>query len=110
MLVTLGTQRLNLEENTSQTFVYIYMYLEYLVAQTSLIRMFSGLGRLNLKGFYVEWNDITDVWLYWDDMKSRIIRNVGERIGFSSGMIITTVLLKLLKTALTNNWLLPFIS
>ena len=46
----------------------------------------------------MEWNDITDVWLYWDDMKSRIIRNVGERIGFSSGMITITVLLKLLKT------------
>ena len=60
--------------------------------------MFPGLGRLNLKGFYVEWNDITDVWLYWDDMKSRIIRNVGERIGFSSGTMTITVLLKLLKT------------
>ena len=48
----------------------------------------------------MEWNDITDVWLYWDDMKSRIIRNVGERIGFSSGMITITVLLKLLKTVL----------
>lgn len=65
--------------------------------------MFSGLGRLNLKGFYVEWNDITDVWLYWDDMKSRIIRNVGERIGFSSGMRTITVLLKLLKTVVVNN-------
>ena len=48
----------------------------------------------------MEWNDITDVWLYWDDMKSRIIRNVGGRIGFSSGMITITVLLKLLKTVL----------
>lgn len=44
-----------------------------------------GLGRLKLKGFYVEWNDMADVWLYWDDVKSRIIRNVGEKIGFSSG-------------------------
>jgi len=86
------------------------MYLEYLVGQTNLISMFSGLGRLNLKGFYVEWNDITDVWLYWDDMKSRIIRNVGERIGFSSGMITITVLLKLLKTVINKNWSLPFIS
>ena len=52
----------------------------------------------------MEWNDITDVWLYWDDMKSRIIRNVGERIGFSSGMITITVLLKLLlKTVVINN-------
>ena len=34
----------------------------------------------------MEWNDIVDVWLYWDDVKSRIIRNVGEKIGFSSGM------------------------
>ena len=107
MLVTLGTQRLNLEENTSQTSMYT---LNNKAKQICVIPMFSGLGRLNLKGFYVEWNDITDVWLYWDDMKSRIIRNVGERIGFSSGMIITTVLLKLLKTALTNNWSLPFIS
>lgn len=45
----------------------------------------QGLGRLKLKGFYVEWNDIADVWLYWDDVKSRIIRGVGERIGYSSG-------------------------
>ena len=72
--------------------------------------MFSGLGRLNLKGFYVEWNDITDVWLYWDDMKSRIIRNVGERIGFSSGTRTITVLLKLPKTVLNSNWPLPFIT
>ena len=51
----------------------------------------------------MEWNDITDVWLYWDDMKSRIIRNVGERIGFSSGMMTITVLLKLLlKTVVIN--------
>ena len=34
----------------------------------------------------MEWNDIADVWLYWNDVKSRIIRNVGEKIGFSSGM------------------------
>ena len=107
MLVTLGTQRLNLEENTPQTSMYT---LNILVGQTNLIPMFSGLGRLNLKGFYVEWNDITDVWLYWDDMKSRIIRNVGERIGFSSGMITITVLLKLLKTVINKNWSLPFIS
>lgn len=45
----------------------------------------QGIGRLTLKGFYVEWNDIADVWLYWDDVKSRIIRNVSERIGLSSG-------------------------
>ncbi|KAJ7340070.1 Phospholipase ddhd1 [Desmophyllum pertusum] len=45
----------------------------------------QGLGQLKLKGFHVEWNDIADVWLYWDDVKSRIIRNVGEKIGFSSG-------------------------
>lgn len=45
----------------------------------------QGLCRLTMKGFYVEWNDITDVWLYWNDVKSRIIRNVGEKIGFSSG-------------------------
>ena len=51
----------------------------------------------------MEWNDITDVWLYWDDMKSRIIRNVGERIGFSSGMRTIIVLLKLLKTVVVNN-------
>ena len=43
------------------------------------------LSRLNLKNCHVEWNEIGDVWLYWDDVKSRIIRNVGERIGFSSG-------------------------
>jgi hypothetical protein len=46
----------------------------------------SALGRLNLKGYYVEWNDITDVWLYWDDIKSRIIRGVGTKIGLSSGI------------------------
>jgi len=34
----------------------------------------------------VEWNDIADVWLYWDDVKSRIIRNVGGKIGYSSGI------------------------
>ncbi|XP_022796027.1 phospholipase DDHD1-like [Stylophora pistillata] len=45
----------------------------------------QGLSRLTLKGFYVEWNDISDVWLYWNDVKSRIIRNVGGKIGFSSG-------------------------
>ncbi|CAH3134384.1 unnamed protein product [Pocillopora meandrina] len=43
------------------------------------------LSRLNLENCHVEWNEIGDVWLYWDDVKSRIIRNVGERIGFSSG-------------------------
>ena len=107
MLVTLGTQRLNLEENTSQTSMYT---LNNKAKQICVIPTFSGLGRLNLKGFYVEWNDITDVWLYWDDMKSRIIRNVGERIGFSSGTMTITVLLKLLKTKLNNNCSLPFIS
>ena len=35
----------------------------------------------------MEWNDIADVWLYWDDVKSRIIRNVSEKIGFSSGKV-----------------------
>lgn len=51
--------------------------------------MFIGLhvGQLKLKGFYVEWKDIADVWLYWNDVKSRIIRNVGEKIGLSSGII-----------------------
>lgn len=38
-----------------------------------------------MENCHVEWNEIGDVWLYWDDVKSRIIRNVGERIGFSSG-------------------------
>ena len=36
----------------------------------------------------MEWKDITDVWLYWNDVKSRIIRNVGEKIGLSSGIIL----------------------
>ena len=38
----------------------------------------------------MEWNDLTDVWLYWNDVKSRIIRNVGEKIGLSSGMDLKT--------------------
>lgn len=49
--------------------------------------LFLALGRLSLKGYYVEWNDITDVWLYWDDIKSRIIRGVGTKIGLSSGTL-----------------------
>ena len=36
----------------------------------------------------MEWKDIADVWLYWNDVKSRIIRNVGEKIGLSSGIIL----------------------
>lgn len=55
------------------------------VGQVETVSERQGLGRLTLKGFYVEWNDIADVWLYWDDVKSRIIRNVSEKIGFSSG-------------------------
>ena len=47
-----------------------------------------GLGQLKLKSFHVEWKDITDVWLYWNDVKSRIIRNVGQKIGLSSGIIL----------------------
>ena len=39
----------------------------------------------------MEWNDIADVWLYWDDVKSRIIRNVGEKIGFSSGTVCVLI-------------------
>ncbi|XP_031559157.1 phospholipase DDHD1-like [Actinia tenebrosa] len=46
----------------------------------------DALGRLNLKGYYVEWKEINDVWLYWDDIKSRIIRGVGTKIGLSSGV------------------------
>ncbi|EDO40974.1 predicted protein [Nematostella vectensis] len=42
------------------------------------------MGRLQLKGYYVEWKDVTDVWLYWDDIKSRIIRGVGTKIGLGS--------------------------
>ena len=40
----------------------------------------------------MEWNDIADVWLYWDDVKSRIIRGVGERIGYSSGKNIKIIM------------------
>ena len=36
----------------------------------------------------MEWKDIADVWLYWNDVKSRIIRNVGQKIGLSSGIIL----------------------
>lgn len=50
--------------------------------------MFIGLGQLKLKSFHVEWKDIADVWLYWNDVKSRIIRNVGQKIGLSSGIIL----------------------
>jgi len=50
--------------------------------------LFIGLCQLKLKSFYVEWKDIEDVWLYWNDVKSRIIRNVGEKIGLSSGIIV----------------------
>ncbi|XP_048577940.1 phospholipase DDHD1 [Nematostella vectensis] len=44
----------------------------------------EAMGRLQLKGYHVEWKDVTDVWLYWDDIKSRIIRGVGTKIGLGS--------------------------
>lgn len=40
----------------------------------------------------MEWNEIGDVWLYWDDVKFRIIRNVGERIGFLLGKEIKKII------------------
>ena len=62
-----------------------------------------GLGQLKLKGFYVEWKDIADVWLYWNDVKSRIIRNVGEKIGFSSGIILQCHIAKITHTVMPVN-------
>ena len=53
-----------------------------------IVGLFIGLGQLKLKSFHVEWKDIADVWLYWNDVKSRIIRNVGQKIGLSSGIIL----------------------
>lgn len=62
--------------------------LTYWLIGLLFVCLFTGVGQLKLKGFYVEWKDIADVWLYWDDVKSRIIRNVGEKIGLSSGILL----------------------
>lgn len=73
---------------SSHPTVFIHAWLiDWLIFLLSVC-LFIALGQLKLKGFYVEWKDIADVWLYWDDVKSRIIRNFGEKIGLSSGIIL----------------------
>lgn len=47
------------------------------------------LCHLQLNGYYVEWNDLTEIWLHSEGMTSKIIRGMVQKIGGSTGVHAT---------------------
>ena len=47
------------------------------------------LGRLQLTGQYVEWNDFTEVWLHGEGVTSKIFRGMVQKIGGSASVHAT---------------------
>lgn len=53
------------------------------------VNFLAVLCNLQLSGYYVEWTDLTEVWLHSQGMTSTIFRGMVQKIGVSTGVHAT---------------------